>query len=170
MSVDKSNAVDTRPQRNTHIKWWFRGQVPYVHQRATHCAEICLRLLITDKNTDTKHLVTIISSYVRLLQTHRLQLTTSHRPRPRPTKLLMSGTLEAEDSGLLWFDTVVGWLLPDVSKDGSAFIFSKKQFKKTRKALRSFETSGTTHPTQRHIIEDLNPQQHRCESPKCHQS
>ena len=83
MSVAKSNAVDTRPQQNTHIKWWFRGQVPYVHQRATHCAEICLRLLITDKNTDTKYLVTIINSYVRLFTDS--QIAIDYKPQAPPT-------------------------------------------------------------------------------------
>jgi len=34
------------------------------------------------------------------------------------------------------------------------------------KALHSFETLGTTHLTQCHIPENLNPQQHRCENLK----
>lgn len=34
------------------------------------------------------------------------------------------------------------------------------------KKLHSFETSGTTHPTQHHVPEDLPNQQHCCENPK----
>jgi hypothetical protein len=37
------------------------------------------------------------------------------------------------------------------------------------KAPRSLETSGTAHPvTQRHVLADLNPQQHRCENLRSH--
>jgi len=36
-----------------------------------------------------------------------------------------------------------------------------------RKAVRSVETPGTIQPTRRHMPQDLNVQQDRCENPNC---
>jgi hypothetical protein len=61
---------------------------------------------------------------------------------------------------------VIGWAVLKISKDHSVFIFCEYLTLKIS-ALWSFETMVTTYPmTQCHITEDLNPQQHNCESLK----
>jgi hypothetical protein len=63
------------------------------------------------------------------------------------------------NSSLRRCDRVVGWIVPDVSKDCSAGLIMKM------KALRSFKMRGTAHSrTWHYILENLNLQQHCCEN------
>ena len=71
---------------------------------------------------------------------------------------------------------VVGWVVPDVSKDCTAFIFKGQQSSSffldrltpKKEAERSYEMPWNTNPTTpRHLPRRLNPQQRRCGKVKC---
>ena len=68
-----------------------------------------------------------------------------------------SNSRVVEDSGLLICDGLPGWVVPDLSKDQGALI-TMGQAVLEMNASWTHKMSQTTHPTQHHTPDDLNPQ------------
>jgi hypothetical protein len=136
--------------------WKMRGSVRHWHLRnktalTNDILNIVKSELLTLLNTATSRHVSIIQlTAIMFTHTHTFMWPLSHQC------MHWFHLLECCHLAVLWIQAF--W---DVTCQRTTVLSSASVT-----AWPSFETSGTTHPTERHIPKHLNPQQHCCENLK----